>query len=1251
MKFDSFSSLTTIKEHVKERKGMKFMSALTMALPMFLGTGVKVFADAPSGYKYHDSLPQQVIYPTSENLTKSYASFNCRLVYKGGIIQSDPGIAAIWQSDQGDQMFCTEPYMKTPHGTYTNATYKQTDPYMVAVLRAGWPCRSSQELGLGNDTVAAFYATQLAVWTAHAHDKTASTQIMPETINWRSPNGTATQAECLAVRHAYEKILSDARVMQSERPISTIELQSVGDTDESDVETQGKWSSSKTFRVITKNENRKPEAVTAKFTISATAVPGTTKVWQDGKLVGQGTADSSGNLTITGNIKTNDTITIETPTEDHQAMVNVSVSSQKVYELVGMGVSGNYAQHEQSSMGLIALKSQPITASKPYSFKGHPIKIIVHKKDNREKEGNALAGVTFKLYRAATQAKDKKDLGSYIGSYTTDQDGSFSTAGLPYGYYVLVEDSVPKNIKIDRTHKPIDATYKSLQQTNGVLHVDYGSITNQYKDVNVTSTATNLEDGSKYAQPIQGPVVINENLHFSHLQTVAPYKVHAWLVDQETGQPIMINGKKIEVTKDFGSKTQDSNPDGLEQDLAVQLKIPNASSLAGKNVVVFCEGEETESTTDGKKYDYVHKDLNDKTETVHFTKPSLHTKALNKETGSNILQPTDGEKLVDTVIYKELIPGKTYTIKGIVVDKETGKAVLNNGKKVIFTKTFTANDSNGEVNAEVTFDDHHYWNHDLVVYETIYYTTYELAKHRDINAPSQTMHVSHPRMHSTLAYNGQKLVYASARNVVEDVIRYVDLIPGTEYTIRGQLMDQVTGLPVVKDGMPIIATARFTPNRPNGTITVDFKFNGKPYVGHNLVAFETIYADGRVVLEHADLNDASESILVDHYKRHPFIPYIIPRPQPHNSEIIVINNNNNNNNNSSNNNSSNNGNNSNSSDSSDTIHHGRHVRHLLHHRGILHPSTVNIISKSANIGSGNSDGGNNTATNTSTPNTVSKSDTNDSGNSTTGSGSGSDNTMPHTISNSGNTGSTNTDSYSDGSYGKGSRINPSAPYVAIPFVSPFGIPFSTPFGIPGSNHSTTGSDSTMPYTISHSGDTGSTNTDSYLDGGYDKDSRINHSAPYISSPLVPFGTLVPLGILGMNDSSDATTGSNNSMPHTIKQSGNTGSTNADAYSDGSYGKDSRSNNSNPNTVNQFGTNNSNNAPADSNASLAHKAINKAYKILPNKIDTSDDNTALPQTGSENNPLADLIGIGFVTVVASAAVEFINGKDKNAKAMK
>lgn len=1182
MKFDSFSSLTTIKEHVKERKGMKFMSALTMALPMFLGTGVKVFADAPSGYKYHDSLPQQVIYPTSENLTKTYASFNCRLVYKGGIIQPDPGIAAIWQSDQGDQMFCTEPYMKTPHGTYTNATYKQTDPYMVAVLRAGWPCRSSQELGLGNDTVAAFYATQLAVWTSHVHDKTAATQIMPETIKWRSPNGTATQAECLAVRHAYEKILGDARVMQSERPISTIELQSVGDTDESNVETQGKWSSSKTFRVITKNENRKPEAVTAKFTISATAVPGTTKVWQDGKLVGQGTADSSGNLTITGNIKTNDTITIETPTEDHQAMVNVSVSSQKVYELVGMGVSGNYAQHEQSSMGLIALKSQPITASKPYSFKAHPIKIIVHKKDNRGKEGNALAGVTFKLYRAAKQEPKNLNLGSYIGSYTTDQGGSFSTAGLPYGYYVLVEDSVPKNIKIDRTHKSIDATYKSLQQTNGVLHVDYGSITNQYKDVNVTSTATNLEDGSKYAQPIQGPVVINENLHFSHLQTVASYKVHAWLVDQETGQPIMINGKKIEVTKDFGSKTQDSNPDGLEQDLAVQLKIPNASSLAGKNVVVFCEGEETESTTDGKKYDYVHKDLNDKTETVHFTKPSLHTKALNKETGSNILQPTDGEKLVDTVIYKELIPGKTYTIKGIVVDKETGKAVLNNGKKVIFTKTFTANDSNGEVNAEVTFDDHHYWNHDLVVYETIYYTTYELAKHRDINAPSQTMHVSHPRMHSTLAYNGQKLVYASARNVVEDVIRYVDLIPGTEYTIRGQLMDQVTGLPVVKDGMPIIATARFTPNRPNGTITVDFKFNGKPYVGHNLVAFETIYADGRVVLEHADLNDASESILVDHYKRHPFIPYIIPRPQPHNSEIIVINNNNNNNN-SSNNNSSNNGNNSNSSDSSDTIHHGRHVRHLLHHRGIEHPSTVNIISKSANIGSGNSDGGNNTATNTSTPNTVSKSDTNDSGNSTTGSGSGSDNTMPHTI--------------------------------------------------------------------SHSGNTGSTSTDSYLDGGYGKDSRSNHSAPYISSPLVPFGTLVPLGILGTNDSSDATTGSDNTMPHIIKQSGNTDSTNPDSYSDGSYGKDSRSNHSDLNTVNPFGTNNSNNASADSNASLAHKAINKAYKILPNKIDTSDDNTALPQTGSENNPLADLIGIGFVTVVASAAVEFINGKDKNAKAMK
>lgn len=906
-----------------ERKGLKFMSAITLALPMFLSSGYKVFAAQPR-YKYHDSMPTTVVYPMAENNPKSYANFDCRLVYQGGKIAHDPGITAIWQDQYGDQMYCTEPYMKTPHGVYNKGIYQgkfETNPYALAVLRAGYPCKTPQELGVGNDTVAAFYATQLAVWTAMSKDKLASTQLMPETIKW---SGTATPAECLKVRDTYQKILADAAVLMTEKPITSIKLtQITQEPDDTNIESQDIWNSKCRWHITTKNENRQLETIPVKLNVTANDVPGVTKVWQGGKLVGQGTADASGHVTISAQVHSNDDIVIETPTEDHDASVYLTAETERQYELKYLGVPGKYDKHEQSSVSLIALKTAPVVDKGSYILTAHTIKFRVHKADDRVKKGtgkgNSLAGVTFKLYRAATQAKGATDLGKYIGAYTTNQKGDFHTEGLKYGYYVLVEDTVPKNIKLDPTPKAVDCTYASLKGTNNILDVSYGNITNQYNDVHATSTATNLEDNSQFAQPIQGPVIINEQVHFSHLQTVAPYKLHAWLMDRETGKPIIIDGKKIEVTKNFGSKTQDQNPDGLEQDLDVQLKIPNASSLAGKDVVVFCEGEETEKTTDGKKYTYSHKDLEDKAETIHFSKPQLHTKAVNKETGDNILHPTDKETIVDTVRYKELIPGKTYTLKGIVVDKKTGKAVMNNGKKVEFTKTFTAHNANGEVKAEVVFDAHHYWNRDLVVYETIYYTGFELARHRDLQDQSQTLHVNHPRIHTTLAWNGQKLSYPRSHNVAQDVIRYVDLIPGYRYEVRGKLMDQVTGLPVQQNGMPVIATLSFKPNRPNGTVTISFKFNGKPYVGHNVVAFETLYVNGRVLLEHSDLNDASESMLIDHYHRNTVIPIL---PHVHHivhrggaTVVVSNNNNNNNNNNNSSNNSSNNSNNGNNSSS------------------------------------------------------------------------------------------------------------------------------------------------------------------------------------------------------------------------------------------------------------------------------------------------------------------------------------------------
>ena len=100
----------------------------------------------------------------------------------------------------------------------------------------------------------------------------------------------------------------------------------------------------------------------------------------------------------------------------------------------------------------------------------------------------------------------------------------------------------------------------------------------------------------------------------------------------------------------------------------------------------------------------------------------------------------------DTVSYKHLIPGKAYTVKGILMDKATGKAFLIDGKELTSEVTFTPEESCGEVTVRFTFDGSKITKQtDLVVFETLYYDGAELAAHADIEDGGQTMTLIPPK--------------------------------------------------------------------------------------------------------------------------------------------------------------------------------------------------------------------------------------------------------------------------------------------------------------------------------------------------------------------------------------------------------------------------------------------------------------------------------------------------------------------------
>lgn len=107
---------------------------------------------------------------------------------------------------------------------------------------------------------------------------------------------------------------------------------------------------------------------------------------------------------------------------------------------------------------------------------------------------------------------------------------------------------------------------------------------------------------------------------------------------------------------------------------------------------------------------------------------------------------TNGDITIDDVVsYKHLTAGKEYTIKGVLMDKSTGKPFLVDGKEVNSEVTFTPETADGEVTVSFTFDGSVITaDTEIVVFETLYRDETEIAVHADIDDKDQTVTI-HPQ--------------------------------------------------------------------------------------------------------------------------------------------------------------------------------------------------------------------------------------------------------------------------------------------------------------------------------------------------------------------------------------------------------------------------------------------------------------------------------------------------------------------------
>lgn len=243
--------------------------------------------------------------------------------------------------------------------------------------------------------------------------------------------------------------------------------------------------------------------------------------------------------------------------------------------------------------------------------------------------------------------------------------------------------------------------------------------------------------------------------------------------------------------------------------------------------------------------------------------PKLATEATDKADGDHVLAPEGKATVVDEVAYANLVPGKAYKVMGTLMDKASDKPLLVDGDEVSSEKEFSPIAPFGTVKVEFAFDASALQGKEIVAFESLEHEGREIAAHADIYDEGQTVEVEPAPEIGTVATDatdGDHEAVADDSVAIIDEVRYENLEPGREYVLTGTLVDKTTAEPVRADGLPLASVVAFTPTEPNGSVKVEFTFDGSLLAGHRTVAFESLALEGEVVATHEDIENEGQSV-------------------------------------------------------------------------------------------------------------------------------------------------------------------------------------------------------------------------------------------------------------------------------------------------------------------------------------------------------------------------------------------------------
>lgn len=327
-------------------------------------------------------------------------------------------------------------------------------------------------------------------------------------------------------------------------------------------------------------------------------------------------------------------------------------------------------------------------------------------------EDGVIEGIHFRV----TRLED-----NYSAEYVTNAAGEILTETLPI--YADKDGATKYQYRVEELDT--EKTYGYQLPDPQIVELSEGEIASvSFHNVPIEIGTKATVEGEKEVDPLD-KVTLTDTVSYTGLVPGKEYKVTGVLMDKETGEKLLVDGKEITAETVFVPETKNGSVD--------VTFIFDATGLHGKEIVVF------EDLYRENVLLATHADISDEGQTVRIRNPKIHTTAT-----------ADGKKeitadkitITDVVSYKDLTPGKEYKLTGVLMNKATNDKLLIDGKEITAEATFTPKAPTGEVEMTFTFDARELTAEtEVVVFETLYRDGIEIAVHADIEDEGQTVKI------------------------------------------------------------------------------------------------------------------------------------------------------------------------------------------------------------------------------------------------------------------------------------------------------------------------------------------------------------------------------------------------------------------------------------------------------------------------------------------------------------------------------